>query len=99
MENAKQHYPARLKAVYDDRVVDELMEKFQYSSRMAVPRLVKVTLNMGLGEAVSDRKVVDSAMGDLEKIAGQKPVMTRARKSIAGFKTVSYTHLTLPTKA
>ena len=86
MENAKQHYPARLKAVYDDRVVDELMEKFQYSSRMAVPRLVKVTLNMGLGEAVSDRKVVDSAMGDLEKIAGQKPVMTRARKSIAGFK-------------
>ena len=86
MENAKQHYPARLKAVYDDRIVDELMEKFQYSSRMAVPRLVKVTLNMGLGEVVSDRKVVDSAMGDLEKIAGQKPVMTRARKSIAGFK-------------
>ena len=56
MENAKQHYPARLKAVYDDRVVDELMEKFQYSSRMAVPRLVKVTLNMGLGEAVRLKK-------------------------------------------
>tara|TARA_B100002052_G_scaffold155025_1_gene141278 strand:- start:9107 stop:9670 length:564 start_codon:yes stop_codon:yes gene_type:complete len=86
MENAKQHTPARLKAVYDERIVDEMMEKFQYSSRMAVPRLVKVTLNMGLGEAVSDRKVVDAAMADMEKIAGQKPVMTRARKSIAGFK-------------
>ncbi|RJS94018.1 50S ribosomal protein L5 [Salinisphaera sp. Q1T1-3] len=86
MENAKQQKPARLKTVYDERIVSELIEKFGYSSRMAVPRLVKVTLNMGVGEAVSDRKVIDSAMGDMEKIAGQKPVMTRARKSVAGFK-------------
>ncbi|KEZ75890.1 50S ribosomal protein L5 [Salinisphaera hydrothermalis C41B8] len=75
-----------MKAVYNDRIIGELVEKFGYSSRMAAPRITKITLNMGVGEAVSDRKVIEAAMGDMEKIAGQKPVMTRARKSVAGFK-------------
>ncbi|MGN8159362.1 50S ribosomal protein L5 [Salinisphaera sp. RV14] len=86
MENAEQTIAPRLKAVYRDRIVGELVEKFDYSSRMAAPRIAKITLNMGVGEAVSDRKVIEAAMGDMEKIAGQKPVMTRARKSVAGFK-------------
>ncbi|HET7314971.1 50S ribosomal protein L5 [Salinisphaera sp.] len=86
MENAEQTIAPRLKAVYNDRIVGELVEKFGYSSRMAAPRIVKITLNMGVGEAISDRKVIDAAMGDMEKIAGQKPVVTRARKSVAGFK-------------
>ncbi|AWN14841.1 50S ribosomal protein L5 [Salinisphaera sp. LB1] len=86
MENAEQTIAPRLKAVYRDRIVGELVEKFGYSSRMAAPRIAKITLNMGVGEAVSDRKVIEAAMGDMEKIAGQKPVMTRARKSVAGFK-------------
>ncbi|WP_037341334.1 50S ribosomal protein L5 [Salinisphaera hydrothermalis] len=86
MENAEQTIPPRLKAVYNDRIIGELVEKFGYSSRMAAPRITKITLNMGVGEAVSDRKVIEAAMGDMEKIAGQKPVMTRARKSVAGFK-------------
>jgi large subunit ribosomal protein L5 len=78
--------PVRLKSVYADQIVPQLMARFGYSSRMAVPRVIKVTLNMGVGEAVSDRKVVEAAMGDMAAIAGQKPVMTRARKSVAGFK-------------
>lgn len=86
MDNAKNIPAPRLKALYDDKIVAELIEKFGYSSRMAAPRITKITLNMGVGEAVSDRKVIDFAMGDMEKIAGQKPVMTRARKSVAGFK-------------
>ena len=86
MENAEQTIPPRLKAVYRDRIVSELVEKFGYSSPMAAPRITKITLNMGVGEAVSDRKVIEAAMGDMEKIAGQKPVVTRARKSVAGFK-------------
>lgn len=85
MDNAIKH-PARLQAVYKDHVVPALVEKFGYSSVMAAPRVTKITLNMGLGEAVSDRKVVDAAMGDMASIAGQRPVMTRARKSVAGFK-------------
>ncbi len=62
------------------------MERFGYKSAMEVPRISKITLNMGLGEAVADKKIIDHAMGDMAKIAGQKPVVTLARKSIAGFK-------------
>jgi len=77
---------ARLLQYYKDTVVPELTQKFGYKSKMEVPRITKVTLNMGVGEAVADKKVLENAMGDLVKIAGQKPVMTKARKSIAGFK-------------
>src|SRR5699024_6570455 len=72
--------------VFEDRLIAELTEKFGYSSPMAVPRITKITLNMGVGEAISDRKAVEKAMADMELIAGQKPIMTRARKSVAGFK-------------
>ena len=78
--------PIRLKQYYSEHVVPQLVEKFGYSSTMAVPRVAKITLNMGVGEAVSDRKVIEAAMGDLARITGQRPVMTRARKSVAGFK-------------
>jgi large subunit ribosomal protein L5 len=78
--------PARLQAQYHDKIVPELMAKFGYKSVMEVPRLKKITLNMGVGEAVSDKKVMDSAVGDLTKIAGQKPVVTKSKKAIAGFK-------------
>ena len=64
----------------------DLMAKFSYKSTMEVPRITKITLNMGLSEAVADKKIIDNAVGDLTKIAGQKPVVTKARKSIAGFK-------------
>lgn len=77
---------ARLKQHYNESVVKALMEKFQYSSVMEVPRIVKITLNMGVGEAVSDKKVIEHAQADLTRIAGQKPVVTLAKKSIAGFK-------------
>ncbi len=77
---------ARLKDFYKETVVPELMKQFNYKSEMEVPRIEKITLNMGVGEAVADKKVMDHAVGDLEKIAGQKPVVTLARKSIAGFK-------------
>ncbi len=77
---------ARLLDYYKTTVVAELTEKFGYKSRMEVPRITKITLNMGVGEAVADKKVLDNAVGDLAKIAGQKPVLTKARKSIAGFK-------------
>ncbi|SBT09651.1 50S ribosomal protein L5 [Candidatus Accumulibacter aalborgensis] len=77
---------ARLLDFYKTTVVPELTEKFGYKSGMEVPRITKITLNMGVGEAVSDKKVLDHAVGDLTKIAGQKPVVTKARKSIAGFK-------------
>ena len=77
---------ARLQQVYKDKVVSELTEKFGYKSAMEVPRLTKITLNMGLSEAVADKKVIEHATGDLTKIAGQKPVVTKARKAIAGFK-------------
>lgn len=78
--------PVRLQKLYREDIVPALVKQFGYSSVMAAPRVTKVVLNMGLGEAVSDRKVVDAAMGDMAAIAGQRPVMTRARKSIAGFK-------------
>jgi large subunit ribosomal protein L5 len=77
---------ARLQQFYKDKVVAELTEKFGYKSVMEVPRLTKITLNMGLSEAVADKKIIEHATGDLTKIAGQKPVTTKARKAIAGFK-------------
>lgn len=77
---------ARLKQHYNDTVVKKLKEQFDYTSVMAVPRITKITLNMGVGEAIGDKKVIEHAVADMTKIAGQKPVVTRARKSIAGFK-------------
>ena len=77
---------ARLQTIYREKIVPELMAKFGFTSVMQVPRLEKITLNMGVSEAVSDKKVMDNAVSDLTKIAGQKPVTTKARKAIAGFK-------------
>jgi len=77
---------ARLQQHYREKLVPELTAKFGYKSPMEVPRLTKITLNMGVSEAVADKKVMDSAVGDLAKIAGQKPVVTKAKKAIAGFK-------------
>ena len=77
---------ARLQSIYREKIVPDLIQKFGYTSIMEVPRLTKITLNMGVSEAVSDKKVMDSAVGDLTKIAGQKPVVTKSRKAIAGFK-------------
>jgi len=77
---------ARLQEKYSSEIVPHLMKKFAYNSVMQAPRLEKVIINMGVGEAVQNPKVLDSAIADLEKIAGQKPVVTRAKKSIAGFK-------------
>ena len=77
---------ARLHTHYRERVVPDLMKQFGYQSLLQVPRIQKITLNMGVGEAVADKKVMESAVGDMEKIAGQKPVVTKARKSIANFK-------------
>jgi large subunit ribosomal protein L5 len=77
---------SRLNEFYKETVVPKLNEQFQYKSAMEVPRLVKITLNMGVGDAVADKKVLEFALSDMEKIAGQKPNKTLARKSIAGFK-------------
>lgn len=77
---------ARLKEFYQATVVPQLMQQFGYKSVMEVPKIQKITLNMGVGEAVGDKKVMEHAVSDMEKIAGQKPVVTKARKSIAGFK-------------
>ncbi|MBL0353097.1 MAG: 50S ribosomal protein L5 [Candidatus Dechloromonas phosphoritropha] len=77
---------ARLQQFYKDTVVGELSKRFGYKSIMEVPRITKITLNMGVGEAVADKKVLEHAVGDMQKIAGQKAVTTKARKSIAGFK-------------
>ena len=77
---------ARLQEYYKSTVVPDLLKQFGYTSVMQVPRITKVTLNMGVGEAVGDKKILEHALGDLTKIAGQKPVTTVARKSIAGFK-------------
>ena len=76
----------RLQEHYKNTVVASLMKQFGYKSVMEVPRITKITLNMGLGEAVNDKKVIEHAVGDLTKVAGQKPVVTKARKAIAGFK-------------
>ena len=77
---------ARLQDHYKETVVPQLMEKFGYSTVMQVPRIEKITLNMGVGEAVGDKKVMDFAVGDMEKIAGQKAIVTKAKESVAGFK-------------
>lgn len=77
---------ARLKQFYKDSVVKSLTEQFGYTSVMQVPRIEKITLNMGVGEAVADKKVMEHAVGDMEKIAGQKAVVTKAKKSVASFK-------------
>jgi large subunit ribosomal protein L5 len=77
---------SRLQQHYREKVAPQLTEKFGYQSPMQVPRITKITLNMGVGEAVADKKVMENAVGDLTKIAGQKPVVTKAKKAIAGFK-------------
>lgn len=81
-----QQATARLQTVYRDQIAPALVEKFGYKSVMEVPRLTKITLNMGVSEAVSDKKVMEHAVSDLTKIAGQKPVVTKSKKAIAGFK-------------
>ena len=77
---------AKLHEIYKEKVVPELFKQFGYTSIMQVPRIVKITLNMGVGEAVADKKVLEHAVSDLSAIAGQKAVVTKARKSVAGFK-------------
>ncbi|MGB0358676.1 MAG: 50S ribosomal protein L5 [Gammaproteobacteria bacterium] len=77
---------ARLQQVYKEKVVPELLKEFSYKNVMQVPRIKKITLNMGVGEAVADKKQIENAVRDMTAIAGQKPVVTKARKSIAGFK-------------
>ena len=77
---------AKLHEIYKDTVVPELFKQFGYTSVMQVPRIVKITLNMGVGEAVADKKILENAVADLTAIAGQKPLVTKARKSVAGFK-------------
>jgi large subunit ribosomal protein L5 len=77
---------ARLYGIYKDKVTKDLMKQFGYKSVMEVPRIEQITLNMGVGEAVADKKVMEFAVGDMQKIAGQKPVVTMSKKSIAGFK-------------
>ncbi len=76
----------RLQSEYQDKIVSQLMERFGYDSIMQVPRIVKITLNMGVGEAVADKKIMEHAVSDLTALAGQKPIITYARKSVAAFK-------------
>ena len=78
--------PARLALYYREKVVPDLMQKFGYKTVMQVPRLRKITVNMGVGETTTDKKILDNAVADMTKIAGQKPVVTKTRKSIANFK-------------
>ena len=77
---------SRFQVQFKEKAVPDLMKKFGFKSYMEVPRLIKITLNMGLGEAVNDKKIIETALDDLTRIAGQKPVITKARKAIAGFK-------------
>ena len=77
---------SRLEDFYRETVATELQQKFQYSSRMQVPKITKITLNMGVGEASQDRKAMEGALADMTAISGQKPLVTNARKSVAGFK-------------
>jgi len=77
---------SRLQELYRDKIVSELQEKFGYKSVMQVPKITKITLNMGVGEAIGDKKVMDFAVSDMRAIAGQQPIVTKARKSVAGFK-------------
>jgi len=85
-ESAAGAVAARLQTLYREKVVGELQKQFSYATTMQVPRISKITLNMGVGEAVADKKNIDAAVADLTRIAGQKPVVTRARKAIANFK-------------
>ena len=104
-----------LKKIYLDEIAPKLKEELGLGNIMEVPKITKITLNMGVGEASADRKAMEGALSDMTAISGQKPLVTNARKSVAGFKiregwpigckvtmrnqrTVSYTHLTLPTK-
>ena len=77
---------ARLETVYKEKILPALVEQFAYNSVMQAPRITKITLNMGVGEAVADKKILDNAVADMNKIAGQKPLVTKSRKSIATFK-------------
>lgn len=77
---------ARLKEIYKKEIVPALIKQFGYKSTMEVPRLTKIVLNMGVGEAVADKKILENAMGDMQKLSGQKPVITKAKKSIAVWK-------------
>ncbi len=79
-------YKPRMKAIYDDRIVAAMTEKFGYKNALEIPRIEKIVLNMGVGEATQDKKRVDQAASEMELIAGQKPVITKAKKSIAQFK-------------
>jgi large subunit ribosomal protein L5 len=86
MPAIEEKHMARLKDIYTKEVAPALMKQFGYKSPMQVPRITKIVLNMGVGEAVGDKKILDNAVGDMQKIAGQKPVVTKARKAIAVFK-------------
>ena len=77
---------SRIKEVYNTEIVDAMMKKFNYKNKMAVPKIEKIVINMGVGEAKENRKILDSAISDLTIIAGQKPVITKAKKSVAAFK-------------
>jgi large subunit ribosomal protein L5 len=77
---------ARLQDLYKDKIVGDLQSKFGYESAMEIPKITKITINMGVGEAIGDKKIMEHAVSDLQKIAGQKPIVTKAKKSIAGFK-------------
>ena len=81
-----EHYTPRMKSRYDAEIVKAMTEKFGYKNAMEVPKIEKITLNMGVGDAVQDKKKVETAAAEMELIAGQKPVITKAKKSIAGFK-------------
>lgn len=85
MKKSKETKP-RFESFYRETVMKKLNEQFGYKNPMQVPKILKITINMGVGEAVADKKIVDHAVGDMEKIGGQKPVVTRARKSVATFK-------------
>jgi large subunit ribosomal protein L5 len=77
---------SRLQKIYQEQIVGQLKEQFGFSSVMQVPRIEKITLNMGVGEAINDKKIMDNAVRDMTQISGQKPIVTKARKSVAGFK-------------
>ncbi len=77
---------ARLKEIYKDKIIPDLKKEFNYKSVMEVPKITKITLNMGVGEATTDKKVMDFAVADMTKISGQKPIVRKAKKSVAGFK-------------
>ncbi|MBP7494164.1 MAG: 50S ribosomal protein L5, partial [Spirochaetales bacterium] len=83
---AKQSYEPRLKKLYREKVSQELMKEFEYKSSMQIPRLEKIVVSVGIGEAVTNKKLLDSAVGELSQITGQKAIKTKARKSIANFK-------------